>query len=566
MIAAGWYLITRSSRNWLRGLLRRLRSPRYAAALLLGLGYLGLVYLSQQNGSGFIPVPAVALGGTLFLGILMVKWWVFGADRLALALTPAEIQFFFPAPVTRRALLTYKLLRAQWVIVISVLLWTFLLRRGEGFTLGLLPYALSLWVFFATLFFHRLGVALTRDTLLEYGVAGVRRTWPILLILGTLITTLSLTLQRLPLDGSLLVPEGPLGALETLFETPPFAYLAWPLRIPLRPLEATTMLDWLVDLSAAGVFLALHVVWILRADRSFEDAAVEASARRAELLARWKTQGRVGAPSRVRWVWLRLPARGTPVGAIIWKNVTRLLRTITPALLITMVVLISAGLFVSLSEDQDGTSVKLVGTMALGWAAALALLGSQWIRIDLRGELDHLATLKAWPLSGVAIMTGQVFSSALVLALLQAVLATFGLVTLAYDPAPYMLPGLLSSLALTGWVVLIPLNAVSVAIPNGAALLFPAWVRTEIRPGGIEQIGQHLLTAGMSLLVLLVALLGPALAGGVVAYLLWTRLQAWALMPAGLLVAAGLALESFLLLEWLGARFDRLEPSELHLP
>jgi hypothetical protein len=565
VIAAGWYLTTHSSRNWLRGVVRRLRSPRYAVALLLGLAYLSLVYLSQQSGSGLIPASALALGGTLFLGILVVKWWVFGADRLALALSPAEIQFFFPAPVTRRALLIYKLLRAQRVILISVLLWTFLLRRGQGFTLGVLPYALSLWVFFSTLFFHRLGVALTRDTLFQHGPSGVRRSWPVLVILGTLIVTLSLTLQRLPLDSSLLVPEGPQGALETLFETPPFAYLAWPLRIPLRPLEATTLADWVMDLSAAGMLLALHVVWILRADRSFEDAAVEASARRAELLARWKSQGRLGAPSRVRWGWLRLPMHGTPVGAIVWKNVTRLLRTITPALLITMVVLVSIAVFVSLTEDQKGTSLKLVGTMAIGWAAALALFGSQWIRIDLRGELEHLATLKAWPLSGLAIMTGQVFSSAVVLALLEAILTTFGLAMLAYDPAPYMLPSLLSGLALTGWIVLIPLNSVSVAIQNGAALLFPAWVRTDIRPGGIEQIGQHLLTAGVSLLVLLLALLGPALAGGAVGYLLWARLQEWALVPGGLLTAAGLALETFLLLEWLGARFERLEPSELHL-
>jgi hypothetical protein len=48
-----------------------------------------------------------------------------------------------------------------------------------------------------------------------------------------------------------------------------------------------------------------------------------------------------------------------------------------------------------------------------------------------------------------------------------------------------------------------------------------------------------------------------------VSYLLWQRLGEWALVPAGLSVAAGLLLEAMLFLDWLGTRFERTDPSAL---
>ncbi len=69
-------------------------------------------------------------------------------------------------------------------------------------------------------------------------------------------------------------------------------------------------------------------------------------------------------------------------------------------------------------------------------------------------------------------------------------------------------------------------------------------------------MGQHLLTAGVSFLLLLLFLLGPAALGGGIAYVLFGRIAWWAAFPAGIAVAAALLLEAFLLVDWLG---DRLE-------
>jgi hypothetical protein len=563
---AARFLILRSSRNWMRGLGRRLRNPRYAVAILIGAAYLGLVLFGRRHTEGeAVPPDAVALGGTVFLAVLVAKWWLFGADRLALAFSPAEIQFLFPAPVSRFELLGYKLLRAQRPILLNVLVWTFLLRRGAGVGLGTLPYAFSMWVFFSTIFLHRLGVALLRATVTQHGRAGLRRAWPAGVAIAAVAAAAWLTLQRIPRQTLPLNFAGPLDALRLILETPPLGWLLWPFRIPLLPLEAVDLADWLPRLLAALLLLGLHVFWVMRADRAFEEAAIEASARRAQILDRWRKQGAAaGTPVHRSQRWLPLSPNGHPIVAIVWKNITRLIRTVSPGFIVTLLTLITiAAVLAFLERGENSQVLTMIGSIALGWTAALAVLGPQWVRIDLRGELDRLPILRTWPLSGTALMTGQVVSSALVLTLLELGLAGSGLLALVLGGGVQP-PGVqLAVFALVGMLVLVGLNLIALCIQNGAALLYPAWVRTEIRPGGIEQVGQQLLTSGISLLLVAVAAVGPGLVAAAVIYLLRGPLGDWALVPGGLLAATGLALEVFLLLDWLGSRFESVDPTAL---
>ena len=548
----------------MRGVQSRLRSPRYAIALLFGLGYLALVIVGQRHGSGgALATPAVSIGGSIFLMFLVLKWWTFGADRSALAFTPAEIQFLFPAPVSRAALLQYKLLRAQPLILVNVLVWTFLLRRGDGHPLAAALYAFSLWIFFDTILLHRLGVALTRDSATGHGAAGLRRSWLALILLAAGSAACWATYRLMPVESWSGGPGGLLGHLQRLLNTAPLRFFVWPFRIPLAPLEATGLMEWLGDVAVALGLLALHLIWVLRADRAFEEAALEASARKAERIDRWRRQGAGTsmAPRRTRY-WIRLSPSGHPLLAIVWKNVTRLIRTLSPGFLGVIAVIGVAGVALAFMEGQENPALlQGVGTMALTWVVVLTVLGPQWVRIDLRSELDHIGMLRSWPLSGLVVMAAQVLSSALVLTGIQLLLGVIALAGLWDDAIGYLSAAQLAALLLPAGLVIMALNVVALAIQNAGALLYPAWVRTEIRPGGIEQVGQHLLTAGISFLLLAIAALGPSLAGGGAAYLLWSRIGLWALVPALLLAGAALVLEGFLLLDWLGGRFEQLDPS-----
>ncbi|HXI20052.1 MAG TPA: hypothetical protein VNH46_03155, partial [Gemmatimonadales bacterium] len=193
----------------------------------------------------------------------------------------------------------------------------------------------------------------------------------------------------------------------------------------------------------------------------------------------------------------------------------------------------------------------------------LAVLGPQWIRVDLRGDLDHLAVLRTWPVSGLTLMSAEVCSSAIVLSALQVTLALLGLIALIAVPEPPLPRLLVLGLAAPAALALAMLNLIALGLQNAGALLYPSWVRVEIRPGGVEAMGQHLLTASASILLLLIAALGPALVGGGLSWLLWSGVGPWAVAPGLLLAAAALGLEAFLLLDWLGGRFERLDPSDL---
>ena len=113
---------------------------------------------------------------TLLLTLTLVSAWVFGSDTLALAFTQAEVSMLFPAPLTRRGLIGYKIFRAQIGVLINALIWVFILRRG-GTALPSLLRTISLWVLFSTLNLHRLGAALVWSAWREHGQAGFRRNW-----------------------------------------------------------------------------------------------------------------------------------------------------------------------------------------------------------------------------------------------------------------------------------------------------------------------------------------------------------------------------------------------------
>jgi hypothetical protein len=92
------------------------------------------------------------------------------------------VQFLFQAPVTRRQLVHYKLLRAQLAILISSAIATLFLRPGSlvtGWTL-----MAGLWVVMMTMRLHLMGVALRRASLGSHGASGFARQWLPLAVLG----------------------------------------------------------------------------------------------------------------------------------------------------------------------------------------------------------------------------------------------------------------------------------------------------------------------------------------------------------------------------------------------
>jgi hypothetical protein len=329
-----------------------------------------------------------------------------------------------------------------------------------------------------------------------------------------------------------------------------------------RPLAAHSASQWLAALWPALVLMVLHYVWVVRADTAFEEAAVEASLRRAKALSERRTgsAGRSRLP-RTTGPLLRLAPVGWPAGAILWKNlvaVTRTRRARNAALTLAL-----AGVLVgALSFQPEGALSEIAGWLTLSWAALTLLTGSQYVRNDLRGDLLKLDLLRSYPLRGWSVVIAEAGASTLMLTAIQ--LSLLGLAYLAFLGNETMVPDLEErTLLLLAAIVFLPgINLLGMLIQNGAALLYPAWVRLGSgRPGGVEALGQNLLMTIAFVALLAVTLVVPAAISGGGFLLLRPGLGDWAALPATALALGAMAFEAALMVEWLGRIFERTDPT-----
>jgi uncharacterized membrane protein (DUF485 family) len=564
MIGVFSYLTLRSALNRLSRQLRHLRSPRYLAALLLGLAYLWYMILGQRPtpAGGEMPDPAVVelLGALALMGA--VAWgWIFGVERRVLAFTPAEVTFLFSGPVSRSGLIQFKLLRSQLLILFNALLWTLILSR-ERFGVSAWLRVVSIWVMLTTLSFHRLGASFVRTSLSEHGRLGLRHRMVSLGVLGLVVVALTWSIaDALP---AILAARSEnlravLRALADAAEHPVARAVTYPFRIMVRPLAARSVTEWLAALGPALIVLVLHYIWVVRSDSAFEEAAAEVSLLRAQAWSR-RSGDRPAARAAPRSLF-RLAPSGWPAGAILWKNlvaVTRTRRMRNAALMLCL----AAALVTALSFEQGGSLGEIAGWLATTWAGLTIVTGPQYVRNDLRGDLLKLDLLRSYPLRGWSVVLAETAASSLTLTVIQYALLAIGYLAFLGNTA--MVPDLEErTLLLVGCIICLPaVNLLGLLIQNGAALLFPAWVRLGSgRTAGVEALGQNLLMMIAFLALLSLSLLVPVSIGGGGFLLLRPAIDNWALLPAiavGLLV---IAFEAALILDWLGRIFERTDPA-----
>ena len=559
------FLTVASMRNRFLRQIKRMRQPRYAIALLIGGVYIWF-FLFRRDPDGTPPVSFLTEGtferwAGLGLFVMFLRWWLFGKDRSALAFTPAEIQFLFTAPISRRQLIQFKLLRSQLAIFFSALIWVFLLGRG-GLVLSPFLRALSLWALFSFFTLHRLGATLVRTAAAEHGKAGLRRNIPAAIIFTAIAAGLLWSaIGVLPaLRAASNAPES-FRAIDAALREPLADALLYPFRLLLAPTFATSAAEWGRSFPPVLALLALHYLWVIRSEAAFEDAAVEASAKRAKALEAFRAR-RMGAPKPAKIgkrQWLRLAPTGHPAGAIVWKNLVAISRTASSPLITIMVIMIANVTFFAF-----GTGQGLATTIALfaGVFAALSIIaGARFIRNDLRQDLLNVRLLRTYPLSGAALVGAEIASATIVLTAMQVALLLLAHVALISAPPEWASPELRTGILLASPVALFILNAATVTIQNAAALVFPAWVHLGMeRTTGIEALGQNILTTVASLIVFVLGLVPPAIAGflavvGVRA--LWAGADIAAFAIGGTFALAALALEVGFAVMMLGDLFER---------
>lgn len=564
MTHAFLYLTACSLKNRLWRRLRRLREPRYLAGLVVGLLYLYWFVVRNQmraprRGRTDLTwltsfAPDIVVGGAVLLWVVAVLVWLWPFATRTWTFTAAEVQFFFTAPLTRRQLLNYKLLRSQVGLLFSVLIASLFTGAARAAVAGRWSLLLGGWLLFAAIFLHVLGANLTKSSFRAPAsrvpwLAWASATLMIVvsgLLCGTYLVHARALVSR-PLNDAIfgIVELGRVGAA-------PFAL--WPFRAVLAPIFAETPLAFARALGPALVVLVLNYVWVLWSDANLEDAASAAEQRQA--------QGRSAPAPVVRPAPFSLAARGRVETAILWKNTILLGRYVSLRLVVRVSIPVVVMAVVFGLNSKGGSLAPLL----LMLTVFATVVGPFMIRNDLRHDLQRLSVLKTWPISGRELLLGELLAPTF---LLSAIVWFLLAVTLALSPAwkdgPIDAVGRAALLVSVG--LLAPmLIAGQVIIQNAAVVLFPGWIATGgARARGIEAMGQNMLMFAGTLLALAIGVLPASAIAGGLGYVLYLFLGWPGLLPAAMLLASILVVEAGLVVMWLGRVLERTDPAQVEI-
>lgn len=577
MIDAALYLTVRWTTNALRRRLARLREPKYLIGFAVGLLYFYWLFFRPRMGGGAhgggSPFgtagfsPSVELLGVLLLGLLLALSWLFGSSQNPLPFAQAETQFLFTAPLTRRQVIHFKLIRSQLALLVSAAL-SVLIFSGGRLSTARVTQSLGLWLLFATVQLHFAATAFVRANLAQHGVTGLKRRMAVI-GLGAGLAGFGVWSVREALPELAAAfrggPDSGFAALAALADYGLLGVMLWPLRALVRPVVASGFGDFVTAMPAALAVLAAHYVWVVRSAVAFEEVAAEAAeqtARKIEAMRRGGlTAARVSGGKLRRPLYPLAPV-GSPAAAFFWKNVLAVTRQIGMRLLVIVAVGFAVIIYVARFSETEVRQLEMLGYLLLAVAFVVTVLGPYGLRQDLREDLRLLDVLKAYPVRGREIVAGEVLAPAVALAAATWACLIGGFLALLDTGADIFPIGTRLSLLLTALALAPGVQLLLVLTQNAGALLFPAWVTFgREHPAGLERTGQQILVMLGSLFVLAVAMIPAGIAGGVIGMLLAGSLGTWASVPAALVGAGMIGFESYLAIYYLGELFERTDPT-----
>lgn len=581
MLGALLYLRLTSLQNLVRTRVQRLRQPKYLVGAIVGIAYFWFFFFRHTvkaggrhaspaalpHASAVIPeyLPLATALGSLILFVVFFFMWLIPVGKAALGFTEAEIAFLFPAPVSRRSLVHFKLLGSQVrslfgaaVMLVFSHRWTFL--GGNP-----VMHVVGWWFLFSAINLHQTGSNFTLTRLRNRGVSVLRRR---AVLAALVIVTVLVTLNNLP-PGAVRPDFLSIGHwLQQLAHTAPLAWLLLPVRLILAPFFATDGTAFLMALGPAVLVLGLHYLWVVQSVVSFEEASIDKAEKRAATVAAWRSgERRLGSapPKTGRKPPFVLTDHGRPELAFLWKNLlsTNALFSLR-TLLVAAALIVIAGRWALQHEEWRGLLTG-IGIAVLSAGVYLLLIGPQFARQDLRSDLNRADILKTYPLAGWQVILGEVLtpvailSGVMWLALLTAALLAhpqhgeFGWLT------PFGRFGLAGCAAL----IVPALVTLQLLVPNAATLLFPDWFHSSRHhERGIEVMGQRMIFLFAQFVAMLLSLVPAVLLAGLAGWVVH-----WLLGPLPAMVVATLAVLAVLVAEiaaglwWLGRRFERFDLS-----
>ena len=581
MNPALWFLLTRTLRNSVLFRLKRLRQPKYAISAVLGIAYFYLYFYRflfrgdfESHRQAIPPIDlgitsdiTLNLGALALLAFTLLLAWIMPAARTALTFTEAEIAYLMPAPLSRPTLIRYKLLKSQLGLLLLAIMMTLFTGRfardGHAWL-----HAGGWWVVFATLQLHRLGASFVLTRLIDRGLSNARRRLFVLAGMAAVVGLLFAWRQSAPARPDLhtIFTGGRLGAyLGELATTGPAPWLLLPFRLIIAPYFAADPLAFLRALAPALGIMALHYLWVTRADVAFEEASVELSQKRAAFLAarRGGDMRLTTAPRRKKTAIFTLRPQGLAPIAFLWKSWIQAGGRKTLRLGVLATVALVAAALVAPRFTSVNSLAFLPGLAAYVAGMVTFFLSPQLTGQMMRRELNAADWLKTLPVPGWQLILGQLTGPACSAAAVQiAALAVIWASSSATAELTHTALRFAPVVFASALLFLPAFNLVNSLVPTGVMLLFPGW----FKPGeqrGIEATGLGLLMLLSQFLILALALIGPAIGFVAVGFGVKMIAPLWlAGLAGGITAAIALALEGALGILLLGHVFDRFDASQ----
>jgi hypothetical protein len=518
-------LIRFQLRGWLRYLTRSMRTVKGALLALVGLAvlvpWIAAVIWAPRQGGGWAGHDLRDFGPAMLLLYCLMNV-VFSSGERAIYFPPAEVNFLFPGPFSRRQLLAYKIVLTFLVSLPSAMFLSLTLHMYSSW-FGALFTGILLAVLFMQLF------TLTLNLLAISVGARLYTRGRKLALMAALVLGGVLLWQA---GGSPREWQGR-EVLTNVLQTPAWKVVTWPLRSFFEAVMAERLWPDLVQWAAVGLLVNLGLVGVLFGlDADYLEASATASARIYARIQRLRRGGmgsgeslRRGGKVRVRLPML--PWLGG-IGPLVWRQLTTALRGADRllTLLIALSVIFLAPLLGGRREEQQSMFLVII-PLAL-W---LTLILTTLLPFDFRGDIDRLAFLKTLPLPVWRLTLGQLLAPVLLMTSLQ--LVGLVLVVCNSPPSAWLLPVCLASA-----FYLPPINFLLFGLDNLLFLLFPTRLMAAT-PGDFQALGRNVLFMfAKTMMLLFVTMLAGAV--GLVVYLLTEKswlavLAAW---PVVVLCAA----------------------------
>jgi hypothetical protein len=529
-------------RGWLRRAGRSLSSVKGIVLTILGLLVFAPTIMAMFFDRGARTLNTVEMWqrfmpwGLLAYSILTL---VFTRAEQAVVFSPAEMQFLFPAPFTRRQLLGYKIASSLGLLCFSALIMSiFMVRNLLWAPAAYIGILLALW--FMQLFSMLVMLATQAAGAASY-------TWPRRLFALAILLGLGFLAYRAGMDS--FANWNPENFQE--FEARPLirAILA-PFQWMTRTLTATSLPELLLW---GGLSLLLNlalIAAILLLDAQYLESSSAAS---EKLYARIERMRKSGIAPSVRHrgnrkprLSLPLPPRWGGVGPIAWRQGTTALRDFGRALLLIVIYSFALLPVAIASLNQRGNAggrapfefLYIMEIMILAMGLFLPAL----FPFDFRGDTERIDLLKSLPLSSIRLVLGEILVPILMLTCLQWTLLALIAAIRGNASSTYFLIAFGA----------LPINTALVIVENLIFLLFPYRLQAQT-PGDMQTIGRSILNMLAKMLVLgIMAAIAGAL--GALAFFLSRNLDL-ALILAWT-VAGLLALALLPVLAWAFRAFD----------